>query len=242
MKQLSLERYLVLSGKGNRRQCSFLIRQGEVSVNAKIIKDPKKKINLSDEVLCDKEILKASELKSFLLWKPPGYICQTGEQDACALELLPDVPGLSLVGRLDKDSEGLIIASNDGELSHLLTHPDSHISKVYHVKINGRITDNNMRKLCSGLTLDGKKTRSIDGKVLRKEGKYSHLELCLTEGKKRQIRRLLEMVDKKVLRLLRVSIGTLNTANLKEGQYRELEAEEISSLLKLSDEKKGTEN
>jgi len=227
---ITLERHLVLSGKGNRRKCAYLIRRGEVTVGDKIVTDSKFLVSHTDCVKCDGETLTAAPLQTVLLWKPPGYVCQHGEKDPSAYELLPPIPGLSLVGRLDRDSEGLIIATNDGDLSHHLTSPEHHVPKTYHVKINGRITDKLLQHLCSGLPLDNQSTRPLEGKILRKEGSNTWIQLILTEGKKRQIRRLCEQIDKNVIRLLRVSIGELTTAHLKPKQYRKLKEKELNKL------------
>jgi 23S rRNA pseudouridine2605 synthase len=227
---ISLERFLVLCGKGNRRECAYLIRQGVITVNGQTVKDSKKKIAETDSVQQGRDTLKAAPLKSFLLWKPTGSLCQKGEAGPSAYELLPEIHGLALVGRLDKDSEGLIIATNDGDLSFRLTDPEQHLPKTYHVKVKGSVSEDWLTELCSGLHLDGKKTRKLTGKVLRKEGKNTWLQLILTEGKKRQIRRLCEQGDKIVLRLIRVAIGPITTAGLKPEAYRELNENEISQL------------
>lgn len=232
---ISLERYLVLSGQGNRRHCAYLIRQGQVSVNGKVITDSKKKVTDDAEVMLNSQTLKKATLSTWLLWKPPGYVCQTGEKDPAALDLLPKIPGLALVGRLDRESEGLIIATNDGALSHHLTSPDHHVNKIYNVKVNGEVSQSLLTRLCSGLPIEGKSTRPLIGKILRKEGKNTWIQLQLTEGKKRQIRKLCKQVNKSVLRLLRISIGHITSGQLSEGKCRQLTDEEVNKLYKATD-------
>ena len=227
---VTLERFLVLSGKGNRRHCSYLIRHKEVTVNGKTVTNNKTLVSHKDTIQHQGELLKMAPLQTFLLWKPPGYICQTGEKDPSALELLPAINGLGLVGRLDRESEGLILATNDGDLSHHLTSPDFHVPKIYNVKVKGAMNKDVLAELCSGLPLDGQTTRPLQGKILRKEGKQTWIQLTLTEGKKRQIRRLCQLVNTEVTRLVRIGIGVLTTAHLEEGQHRELSAEEIKQL------------
>ncbi|MGE4159282.1 MAG: pseudouridine synthase [Planctomycetota bacterium] len=219
--ELSLERHLVLSGLGNRRECAKLIRDGKVTLNGKVVRDSKKIVPADSKVKMGSRELSPAPLKIYLLHKPPGYVCQTGEEAPPALELLPPDMGLSLVGRLDKESEGLIMATNDGDLAHRLTHPDHGIAKTYRVAVTPRLDTGTLARLCSGLPLDGTPTQPLKGRILSHKDSTSHIELELREGKKRQIRRLCEAVGRKVLRLERLAIGPVKLGNLAPGSWRE---------------------
>lgn len=225
-KSLTLERLLVLSGLGNRRHCAWLVRQGEISVNGRTARDSKKKIGPDAEIRHGDRLLSPADLQTWMLHKPVGTICQTGEDLPAAIDLLPRGIGLGLIGRLDVESEVLILATNDGDLAHRLAHPDHHVCKTYHVTVGDPVDDETLTRLCSGLPLDGKPTRPLAGRHLQPD----RIELELTEGRKRQIRRLCESCGLRVTRLVRIRIGDLELGDLGPGQSRRLDDDEISRL------------
>lgn len=228
--ELSLERHLVLSGLGNRRECAKLIRDGKVTVDGRTERDSKRSVPAGSTVCMGSRELRCAPLKVYLLHKPPGYVCQTGEAAPPALGLLPPDMGLALVGRLDVESEGLIIATNDGDLAHRLTHPDHEIPKTYRVTVSPRMDDTSLRRLCSGLRIDGTPTLPLEGRILGHKEGSSQIELILKEGKKRQIRLLCKAVSRQVVRLERLAIGPVKLGSLRKGAWREATPAELKSL------------
>jgi len=134
------------------------------------------------------------------------------------------------VGRLDKDSEGLLLMTNDGALANALTHPASHVAKVYRVTLRGAVNDTQRDKLSAGMVLDGRRTQPIELRVLAEEQDRTVLQLTLREGRNRQIRRMCQALGLKVLRLKRTALGPLKLGLLPAGQWRELTAEEVRRL------------
>lgn len=144
------------------------------------------------------------------------------------------------VGRLDRDSEGLLICTNDGEFANMLTHPSKHISKTYHVTVRPRADEEQLVKMSVGVVIDGKKTSPASIQLLKEEEDRSMLQMTLHEGRNREIRKMCEAVGLETIRLKRVSVGSLALGRLPLGKYRELTKEEIESLKRLS--KKADEN
>ena len=230
-----LHKIMAEAGLGSRRKCESLITSGRVSVNGKRITkmgqmaDPTK-----DSICCDGEPIKRQKKIHYLLNKPRGFVCTNvkNSRDPRAIDLLSNIEQrIYTVGRLDKESEGLIIITNDGELANLLSHPRYGIEKTYLVEVKGRVTDEAIRVLKRGIWISEGKALPARVKVVYKKSKYSILELVLREGKNREIRRILAKIDHPVVSLRRIKIGPLKMShNLKVGKYRSLSKEEVKSL------------
>ncbi len=227
------------AGIGSRRKCESLITAGRVSINGKRITkmgqvaDPTK-----DSIYCDGEPIKRQKKIYYLLNKPRGVVCTNvkGSRDPRAIDLLSNIEQrIYTVGRLDKESEGLIIITNDGELANRLSHPRYGIEKTYMVEVKGRVTDESIRVLKKGIWVSEGKALPARVKVVYRKFKYSVLELVLREGKNREIRRILAKIDHPVVSLRRIKIGPLKMSHsLKIGKYRSLSKAEVESLYSLA--------
>lgn len=234
-----LHKFMAHAGIGSRRKCEDLITSGRVSVDGKRVTkmgqmvDPDK-----DRVYCDGEPIKPQKKIYYLLNKPRGYVC-TNVKDPNAprvIDLLSRIEQrIYTVGRLDKDSEGLIIVTNDGELSNMLSHPRYGVEKTYVVEIKGRIADDSIRMLKHGIWISEGKAMPARVKVLNRRYKSSTLEMVLREGKNREIRRILAKINHPVISLKRIKIGPLKMShNFKVGKYRSLSRQEVESLYSLA--------
>ena len=232
--KIRLQKYLADRGVASRRKAEEMILAGRVTVDGR-----KAQLGMSvdDSIIIAVDGKRIDETKErrvyLLLHKPRGYVTTMGDRHAkrSVAELVADRPErLFPVGRLDKDSEGLLIMTNDGALTNALTHPSKHIAKVYRVTIRGGVSDAAMDKFASGIMLDGKPTQPVGTRVLVEEPERTVLELVLKEGRNRQIRRMCEVMGLEVARLKRVSMGPLKLGLLKPGQYRELTGEEVKRL------------
>ncbi len=234
-----LHKILAEAGLGSRRKCENLIASGRVSVDGKRITklghlvDP-----IRDNIYCDGESIKRQKKIYFLLNKPRGYVCTNAanSKDPRAIDLLRHIEQrVYTVGRLDKDSEGLLIITNDGELANLLTHPRYGIEKTYMVAVKGRVSDTTVRVLKRGIWISEGKASPARVKVISRRYKHSTLEIGLREGKNREIRRILAKIDHPVISLKRTKIGPLKMHySLKVGKYRALSKEEVESLYSLA--------
>ena len=232
---IRLQKYLAERGIASRRGAEELIRAGRVTINGRrasigMSVDPQ-----DDLVAVDGQNLEQQRDRPvvLMLHKPRGYVTTMSDPHAARAvsELVADYPArLFPVGRLDKDSEGLLLMTNDGALANALTHPASHVPKVYRVTLRGQVNDAQRDKLSTGMELDGRRTQPIELRVLVEEPDRTVLQLTLREGRNRQIRRMCEALGLEVLRLKRTALGTLKLGLLPAGQWRELTAEEVRRL------------
>ncbi|MDO5462381.1 MAG: pseudouridine synthase [bacterium] len=231
---LRLQNFLAQRGVASRRGAAALIEAGRVKVNGVVVTTPGARIEATDIVALDNETIKvrAEEHHTYLYNKPIGEVSSTDGQGArSVLESFKKLPyRLVPVGRLDKDSEGLLLISNDGSLIHRLTHPRYDHSKTYEVDVHRPPTEEQLRILRSPLKIEGYRIRPVKVTVI--EG--ARLRFILKEGRHRQIRQMCEQADLKVRRLKRVAIGTLTLGKLKPGAFRELTAAELQHLLSSS--------
>ena len=231
---MRLDKFLADAGIGTRTEVKSLIKKGKVLVNGEIIKKPEMKIDeKKDEIICEGENLSYQEHYYYMLNKPAGVVSAT-EDNRCetVLDILdaPVKKNLFPVGRLDKDTEGLLLITDDGELAHQLLSPRKHIGKVYYAKIDGCVTKEDVQRFKEGLSLGDFEALPAELTIL-KQGVTSEIELLIYEGKFHQVKRMFEAVGKKVTYLKRLSVGSLKLdETLLPGESRLLTEEEINAL------------
>ncbi|MGQ9609313.1 MAG: pseudouridine synthase [bacterium] len=227
-------------GIASRRKIKDMVLAGRIKVNGIIPESPGIKIDLNSDIIeVDNERISfnTNEEKVYIILnKLSGYISAVSDKrgEPTIMNLIPDIgKRIYPVGRLDKDTEGLILLTNDGELTYLLTHPKHHIEKVYSVWVTGEPTDESLKRIRTGVLIDNEMTApAIVEKVEYKNG-ISHLKVTIHEGRKRQIKKMFATIGHKVVRLKRIQIGPISIGNLKPGEYRYLTKEEINKLKNL---------
>lgn len=236
-KLIRLQKMLSDCGVASRRKSEDLIRLGKVKVNGKIAQIGDKVDPFNDKVYVQGKRVTASakpKYRYIMLNKPRGYITSVSDDRGrkTVMELLKDVSErVYPVGRLDKESEGLLLLTNDGEFANTITHPRKHINKVYRVSVRPNIDDTQVKKLSEGVVIDGKKTLPAQIRIVKREQDKSVLEIVIREGRNRQIRRMCEAVGLDVTRLKRTQEGTVKLGKLKLGDHRDLTEDEVKRLL-----------
>ena len=235
-KQIRLDKYLSDMGMGTRSEVKIAIKKGLVKVNNQVIKTPDYKVSMSDLVSCHDEPLIYKEYEYYMLNKPAGVVSATEDKkDKTVIELLADKKRKDLfpVGRLDKDTEGLLLLTNDGELAHQLLSPNKRVGKLYFAKVEGKVTSREVELFLAGLKVDEEFTAMPATLKVLSSGSESEVELMIMEGKFHQVKRMFEAVGMKVLYLKRLSMGSLRLDDmLKPGEYRLLTDEELERLKK----------
>jgi pseudouridine synthase len=230
----TLERVLSKAGVGSRVDARAWIRSGRVKVNGQVVRDPDQWIDMKrDRVRFDGRPLQARERVYVLLYKPTGYLTTYRDPQGrpTVYDLIADLGTfVSPVGRLDLDTSGLLLMTNDNQLAERVTNPESHVPKTYLVKASMRLTDEQLQRLRNGLELSDGPTRPAHVRRVRDSEKYTHLEITLTEGRNRQVRRMIEALGATVLKLVRVKIGALSIGTLQIGKWRPLTAAELRAL------------
>ena len=229
-----LQKYLSACGVASRRKSEELILKGKVKVNDKIITDLVFKVSDKDEVYVDNVQVFKQEKEYYLLYKPEKVICSVHDEKGrtTVVDLIDTKEKIFPVGRLDYDTSGLLLLTNDGELTNKLTHPSHNIEKTYYAKIDGIITREELRTLEKGIILDGVKTKRAIAKLKKtdKKNNKSYVELTITEGRNHQVKNMFQAVGHKVLKLKRISYSFLNLSNLSTGEYRKLTIKEVKQL------------
>lgn len=230
----TLERVLSKAGLGSRVEARRWVHARRVKVNNRVIENPDHWVDLErDAVLFDDAPLQQQARVYVLLYKPTGYLTTYKDPEGrpTVYDLIGDVGTfVSPVGRLDFDTSGLLLLTNDSQLAERVTNPASHVPKTYLVKASTRLSDGQLDQLRNGITLDDGPTRPAVVTRLRDSEKYTHFEVTLTEGRNRQVRRMVEALDSHVLKLVRVKIGGIAIGSLQIGRWRELTTEEVASL------------
>ena len=230
----TLERVLSKAGIGSRTEARGWIGDGRVKVNGKVVRDPDAWIDMDrDRVRFDDAPLAAREPVYVLLYKPTGYLTTYKDPKGrpTVYDLIADVGTfLSPVGRLDLDTSGLLLLTNDNQFAERVTNPQSHVAKTYLVKASMRLTDAQLDRLREGIELSDGPTRPAAVKRVRDSAKYTHFEITLTEGRNRQVRRMVEALGARVLKLVRVRIGGISIGALPIGTWRPLTRAEIASF------------
>ncbi len=233
-----LQKFMADNGIASRRKSEELIAEGRVKVNGKVAQIGDKIDPKHDVVSVNgRKIVRETGYVYLALNKPRGYVTtMSDEMDRkCVAELVADVgKRVYPVGRLDRDSEGLLLITNDGEFANAMTHPSRHIAKTYRVSVRPKITEDQITVLTSSMMIDGRKTLPAEVRVVSSEEDKSVLEIVLYEGRNRQIRRLCEEAGLETVRLKRTAIGQLKLAGLKVGEYRSLTHDEVSLLKRQS--------
>ena len=228
-----LQKILASAGFGSRRQCEELVEQGRVEVNGHVAKLGCKIDPVHAEIKVDGERLKSAKPVYLALFKPKGYLCTDSDQQGRArtIELIPSSFGrLFLIGRLDKDSEGLILLTNDGALSERLTHPKYGVPKVYRVQVAGELPEEGVRQLREGVHLAEGFAKAANVTIKGRHKKSTILEMTLTEGMNREVRRLLARIGHKVLALIRIAVGPVRLGKMAPGEWRKLTPSEVDRL------------
>jgi len=230
----TLERVFSKAGIASRTDTRSWIGAGRVAVNGKVIRNPDHWVDLdADRVSLDGKPLRAAEKQYILLYKPAGYLTSYGDPEGrpTVYDLVKDAsPWLSPVGRLDLETSGLLLMTNDTGFAERVMNPDHKVPKTYQLKASTLLSDEQIDQLRAGVELSDGRTRPAEVKRLRDSGKYTHLEMVITEGRNRQVRRMLEAVGSKVLKLVRVAIGPIRIGDLPIGKWRGLTAEEVRAL------------
>lgn len=235
-KKQRIDKILSNLGYGSRSELKKLCKSGLVKVNGKVINNPGVQVDVeNDEILFDGEKVVYKEFIYLMLNKPDGYISATfDKRDPIVLDLI-DKEALIFepfpVGRLDKDTEGLLVLTNDGQLAHRVLSPKKHVPKTYYAKVEGVVTEEDVKAFAEGVTLDdGYETMPAELEILKSDD-ISEIALTIHEGKFHQVKRMFESVGKKVVYLKRLSMGKLKLdEGLALGEYRELTEEEVKMI------------
>ena len=223
---------------GSRKEVHQLIKKGIVAINGQTIKMPKEKVAETDEVTVNGEKIVYQKYHYFLMNKPKGVLSATEDRSQrTVISLLKpqdQYQGITPVGRLDKDTTGLLLLTNDGQLNHELLAPNKHVDKIYRAKIAGVADDETVKTFASGMTLgDGTKLKPAELKILAQDEEHdsSEIEIKIREGKYHQIKRMFGAVGMKVVELERISMGNLKLPeDLKRGNYIELSLDEVNKI------------
>ena len=239
MEQLvRLQKLIADAGVASRRKAEELIAAGKVRVNGVVAKVGDKADPKHDTVtVSGKKLPKGVGSVYYMMNKPRGYVTTLADENGrkCVAELISDVEErVYPVGRLDRDSEGLLLFTNDGQFANAMMHPSHHVQKTYRVSVRPKVTEEQISVLTSALMIDGRKTVPADVRVVRHDEDKSILEFTIFEGRNRQIRRLCEEAGLETLRLKRLSIGQLTLGKLRPGEYRALTPDEVALLKRQS--------
>ena len=230
---MRLNKYIASSGLCSRRKADELIEAGQVSVNGKVVKELGFHVSERDKVAVNGHILKQKKNEYYKFYKPSGYIttCEDEKGRKTIFDILPDeFRHLKPVGRLDKDSTGLLILTNDGDLINELTHPSAKVQKVYHVTVKGKVTEQDLIKLENGFEIEKGKMAYAKCSILEYQQKATFLNVILYQGLNRQIRKMFDILGHEVISLKRIQHATITLDGLKRGEYKPLKQSQIREL------------
>ncbi len=230
-----LHKYLAACGVASRRRCEQLMAEGRVEVDGVVIREPGAQVDPErQEIRCNGRVVRQETHAYVALNKPPGHVCSSRDPAGrpLVIDLVP--PGLGrlyTIGRLDADSEGLILLTNDGEFAHKLSHPRHHVRKTYEIWLHEPLTADDKKSWLAGMEDEGENLRVLElAPLVNRPGSGYSYRAVLGEGRNRHLRRMALRSGKKVLRLKRVAIGTLQLGNLKRSSWRHLTGEEVDQL------------
>ena len=222
------------SGFCSRRKAEELITQGKVTVNGKVVSELGMKVDGNDVVTVSGKTIKREEKEYYLLYKPSGVVTTTSDEKnrKTVIDLIETDKRIYPVGRLDYDTTGVLLLTNDGELTNKLIHPKNMIDKTYIAKVEGILSGSDIKTLENGVEIDGFKTSKSKVKIRKsdKSKNTSIVELTIHEGKNHQVKKMFEAVNHKVLKLKRESFSFLNVKNMNAGEYRKLTVKEVKKL------------
>lgn len=224
------------AGLCSRREAERWITDGRVKVNGQVIESAALNVSDNDKITVDgKELGKAEKTRLFTYYKPIGLVTSAKDDQGrkTVFDDLPDhLPRVISVGRLDLNTEGLLLLTNDGELSRHLELPSTGWKRKYRVRVLGQVNDRKLARLMTGMTVDGVNYRSIEAVADKKEGANQWLTVTLTEGKNREIRKVMEALDLRVNRLIRLSYGPFQLGSMKKSEVREVNEKVIKEQIK----------
>ena len=228
-----LNKYIASSGLCSRRKADELIEQGVVAVNGKTVTELGYLVQPKDKVFVNKKLIHPVKHEYYRFYKPAGYIT-TCDDEKCRktiYDLLPEkLAGLKPVGRLDKDSTGLLILTNDGDLINALTHPSVKVPKVYMVTVNAQVTRAELEQMANGIEIEPNKVAYADIQVLEIDSKHTEMQITLYQGMNRQIRKMFEHFGYEVKVLKRVRHATLSLEGLRRGEFKPIKPAQIKEL------------
>lgn len=231
---MRLQKYLAECGVASRRHAEDMITQGLVQINGITVREMGLKVEEGDEVRVRGDIVTPQAEKRYVLYyKPIGEVTTSSDPEGrpTVLDRFRDFPvRLYPVGRLDFDSEGLLLLTNDGDLTARLTHPSGEVNKSYIARVSLQLTDEELNRLRFGVMIDGRKTAKAGAKILKQESLFTDVLITIHEGRNRQIRRMVEALGHQVIRLKRVKYGPIELGTLARGEWRDLSAQEVSDL------------
>ena len=236
---MRINKYLAECGLASRRASEQIITAGRVKLNGKIVTDLATDVSEDDFVTVDGKRAQPIHKHIYLMLnKPKGYITSTNDEKGrkTVMDLLDKKfanKRIFPIGRLDYDTEGLLLLTTDGDLCNRISHPRNDISKTYVAKIENEVSEEELNKLRGGVILDGVKTKRCRIMVLEFDGKLTRLEVVISEGRNRQVRRMFESINREVVFLKRVGVGELKLGGLGRGECRELKPNEIDYLKKV---------
>jgi 23S rRNA pseudouridine2605 synthase len=228
-----VQKVLAHAGQGSRRVCEDLVAQGRVTVNGQIATLGDKADPLVDVIALDGERIHTNtDLVYLLLNKPIGVVTTANDPEGrpTVLDLVPPQPRVFPVGRLDQDTSGLLLLTNDGELAHRITHPSYQVPKTYMAQVLGPISKQQLKQLTTGVDLDDGPARAVRAKVKIADQTRSLLEIVMTEGRKREVRRMVDAVGLQLEALVRTRIGPIHLGDIKPSKVRPLNGKEVREL------------
>lgn len=229
-----LQKVMAAAGVGSRRKCEQLIAQGRVRVNGEVVRELGTKVAPGAEIMLDGKRVEREKQVYYLLNKPAGFITTARDTHGrpTVMELVPHRPRVWPVGRLDLDTEGLLLLTNDGELTHLLLHPSREVPKTYRAHVSGRLSRHDISQLEQGLELADGITAPARVRLLAEKGNTAVVDLTIFEGRKRQVKRMFAAVGCRVMKLERVRFDFLSLEGVPRGAYRVLTRDEVERLKK----------
>ena len=241
-----LQKVIAKAGIASRRKAEELITSGKVKVNGKVVTEMGVKVSDNDEIVVNGQPIRQENKVYYLLNKPRRTICSVSDEKGrdTVLSCFEGVnERISPIGRLDYDTSGLLLMTNDGEFANLMMHPRYHLPKTYHVTVSGVITDDMARILSNGIVIDDKKTLPCDVAILERSVNKNRtvLDITIYEGRNREIRKMMEYFHTEVTRLERIGYGFLDLGHLRQGEYRRLRMFEVKRLKEMATHERSSE-
>lgn len=233
MSGIRLNKYIASSGLCSRRKADELIEQGCVNVNGKIVKELGYLVQPKDKVFVNQKLVRPAKHEYYRFYKPAGYIttCDDEKGRKTIYDLLPEnMLGLKPVGRLDKDSTGLLILTNDGDLINELTHPSVKVPKVYLVTVNSKVHKHELEQMAGGIEIEPGKIAYADIQVLEMDNRHTEMQIILYQGMNRQIRKMFEHFGYEVKTLKRIQHATIRLEGLRRGEFKPIKPIQIREL------------